>query len=160
MAATRGSKLQRGRAGRGNRTPVPLRVVEGTEHKGPKGAPPVAGGPLGRAPPGTSVEVRRWWNRVAREVGWLSQSSDRIALLDLCRVLAEVEYAYGRMVAESRFGEDLRDSPWARRWERMSDMALRRLRLFGMTPTDAVRLMTGERPGGAPAPDGAGAFIR
>ncbi len=78
--------------GRGNRTPHRLRLVQGTERKS-AGPPPTAGGGIGACPRGEPLAVRRAWRTMCREVGWLSQSSDRRALLLLARTLADLDTA-------------------------------------------------------------------
>ncbi len=109
------SDLQRGRAGRGRQVPAKLRLVEGTERDGP-GTPPKSGGGIGQCPAGETAAVRRAWRVLRKEVGWLSQSSDRRALLLLARTLADLDTARGRVLedgvmVETKTGEV--ESAWA-----------------------------------------------
>ena len=143
MAKTRGMNP----GGRGNRTPHRLRLVQGTERKS-AGPPPTAGGGIGACPRGEPLAVRRAWRTVCREVGWLSQSSDRRALLLLARTLADLDTARAEVLAaggplvQTADGREV-ESAWSRREARLTETAGRLFRQFGMNPASAGVLSTG-----------------
>ena len=92
--------------------------------------------------------MRRAWRTVCREVGWLSQSSDRRALLLLARTLADLDTARAEVLAaggplvQTADGREV-ESAWSRREARLTETAGKLLRAFGMTPASAAGLATG-----------------
>ena len=124
------------------RVPPIMRAVEGTRTstKGPVDVAPDAGGEMGSCPDGESPAVVDAWDRISSEVAWLSQVSDRSAMLDLCRLVVEADRAYKRV----RRGDP--EGVHTRRWLALSESVFRRLRAFGMTPVDSSRLMVREKP--------------
>ena len=96
--------------------------------------------------------MRRAWRTVCREVGWLSQSSDRRALLLLARTLADLDTARAEVLAaggplvQTADGREV-ESAWSRREARLTETAGKLFRQFGMTPASAAGLATGRESG-------------